>query len=162
VTLNKVYRLVFFFNYHGFKHFLSRIIGRAIPQRLDPGFPPRRPGFAYGQHVGFVVDNAALGQVFSEYFGFPCQSFHRFPHYHNHPGLTQQAIRWPQCRVDLDSTPHYENLKKKKFSRIIRMRVRLMERPISTQENIKERTTDITRISIFLRDSNLRSPCSIG
>jgi hypothetical protein len=33
--------------------------------------PPRRPGFASGQHVGFVVDKAALGQVFSEYFGFP-------------------------------------------------------------------------------------------
>jgi hypothetical protein len=49
----------------------------------------RRPGFAYGQHVGFVVDKAALGQVFSEYFGFPCQTFHRFLHYHNHPGLTQ-------------------------------------------------------------------------
>jgi hypothetical protein len=28
--------------------------------------------------VGFVVDKVALGQVFSEYFGFPCQSsFHR-------------------------------------------------------------------------------------
>jgi hypothetical protein len=27
--------------------------------------------------MGFVVDKAALGQVFSEYFGFPCQfSFH--------------------------------------------------------------------------------------
>jgi hypothetical protein len=24
--------------------------------------------------VGFVVDIVALGQVFSEYFGFPCQS----------------------------------------------------------------------------------------
>jgi hypothetical protein len=27
--------------------------------------------------VGFLVDKAALGQVFSEYFGFPCQAFHR-------------------------------------------------------------------------------------
>jgi hypothetical protein len=28
--------------------------------------------------VGFVVDEVALGQVFSEYFGFPCQlSFHQ-------------------------------------------------------------------------------------
>jgi hypothetical protein len=62
---------------------------RAVAQRLDAGFPLRRPGFAYGQHVGFVVDKAALGQVFSEYFGFPCQSFYRFHHYHNHPGLTQ-------------------------------------------------------------------------
>jgi hypothetical protein len=26
-------------------------------------------------HVGFVVDKVALGQVFSEYFGFSCQ-FH--------------------------------------------------------------------------------------
>jgi hypothetical protein len=27
----------------------------------------------------FVVDKVALGQVFSEYFGFPCQSsFHKF------------------------------------------------------------------------------------
>jgi hypothetical protein len=62
--------------------------GSAVAQRLDAGFPPRRPGFAYGHHVGFVVDKAALEQVFLEYFGFPCQSFHRFHHYHNHPGLT--------------------------------------------------------------------------
>jgi hypothetical protein len=64
-------------------------LGRAVAQRLDTGFPPRRSGFAYGQHVGFVVDKAALGQVFYEYFGFPCQSFYRFLHYHNHPRLTQ-------------------------------------------------------------------------
>jgi hypothetical protein len=42
-----------------------------------------------GQHVEFVVDKAALGQVFSEYFGFPCQSFHQFFHHRNHPGLAQ-------------------------------------------------------------------------
>jgi hypothetical protein len=42
------------------------------------------------EHVGFVVDKAALGQVFSEYFGVPCQSqFHQFLHHHNHPGLAQ-------------------------------------------------------------------------
>jgi hypothetical protein len=45
--------------------------------------------FASGQHVEFVVDKAALGQVSSEYFGFPCQSFHQFLHHHNHPGLTK-------------------------------------------------------------------------
>jgi hypothetical protein len=34
--------------------------------------------------VGFVVDKVALGQFFSEYFGFPCQfSFHRLlPNHH--------------------------------------------------------------------------------
>jgi hypothetical protein len=38
--------------------------------------------------VGFVVDKVALGQVFFEYFGFPCQSsFHQFLHHHNYPGL---------------------------------------------------------------------------
>jgi hypothetical protein len=42
------------------------------------------------EHVGFVMDRVALGQVFSEYFGFLCQpSFHKFLHYHNHPGLAQ-------------------------------------------------------------------------
>jgi hypothetical protein len=45
--------------------------------------------------VGFVVDKAALGQVFSEYFGFHCQSFHRSLHYHNHPGLiSDRSVEW--------------------------------------------------------------------
>jgi hypothetical protein len=43
----------------------------------------------YRQHVGFVVDKEGLGQVFSEYFGFLCQSFHQFLDHHNHPGLAQ-------------------------------------------------------------------------
>jgi hypothetical protein len=34
--------------------------------------------------VGFVVDKVTLGQVFSEYFGFPCQfGFHRLLHIHD-------------------------------------------------------------------------------
>jgi hypothetical protein len=59
--------------------------------RLTAGFPPRRPGFAPGSgEVGFVVDKVALGQVFSEYFGFPCQSlFYQFLHHHNHPEQVQ-------------------------------------------------------------------------
>jgi hypothetical protein len=63
----------------------------AVPylKRLVAGFLPRRPGFASGQHVGFVLDKAALWQVFSEYFGFPCQSFHQFLHHNNHPRLSQ-------------------------------------------------------------------------
>jgi hypothetical protein len=48
------------------------------------------PGSRPGRHVGFVVDKAALEQVFSECFSFPCQSsFHQFLHHHNHPGLAQ-------------------------------------------------------------------------
>jgi hypothetical protein len=52
--------------------------------------PRRRPGFESGSgHVEFVVDKVALEQVFSEYYGFPCQfSFHRLLHNH-HPALVQ-------------------------------------------------------------------------
>jgi hypothetical protein len=39
--------------------------------------------------VGFVVDKVALGQVFSEYFGFPCHSFHHILHPYNHPAQEQ-------------------------------------------------------------------------
>jgi hypothetical protein len=40
--------------------------------------------------VESVVDKVALGQVFSEYFGFPYQSlFYQILHHHNHPGQVQ-------------------------------------------------------------------------
>jgi hypothetical protein len=59
-------------------------------RRLVADFPPRRPGFNAGSgKVGFVVDKVAPGQVFSEYFGFPCHSFHQILHLHNHPGQVQ-------------------------------------------------------------------------
>jgi fatty acid desaturase len=43
----------------------------------------------------FVVNKVALEQVFSKYFGFPCQfPFHLLlythHHHHRHPGLVQQ------------------------------------------------------------------------
>jgi hypothetical protein len=54
-------------------------------------------------HVGFVVDKVALGQVFSQYFGFPCQSSFR-QLLHNHPHLSSGACtigqKWPQYLVD--------------------------------------------------------------
>jgi hypothetical protein len=65
----------------------------ASPSSLGPchssgldGFSRRRPGFdPRSGHVGFMVDNVALWQVFSEYFGCPCQfSFHRLLHTHHH------------------------------------------------------------------------------
>jgi hypothetical protein len=45
--------------------------------------------------VGFVADKVVLGQVFSEYFGFPCQnqSFHQLLHHHNHPEQLAEALR---------------------------------------------------------------------
>jgi hypothetical protein len=42
--------------------------------------------------VGFVVDKVALGKVFSEYFGFPCQfAFHQLLHNHPHNYLSSVA-----------------------------------------------------------------------
>jgi hypothetical protein len=53
-----------------------------------------------------MLDKVALRQVFSEYFGFPCQSsFHKIHHHHNHPGQVQQAIQWSTCRVHPVWTP---------------------------------------------------------
>jgi hypothetical protein len=85
---------------------------KAVPwlKRLAAGFPPRRPGFASGQHMWFVMDKAALGQVFSECFGFPSQSFHQFSiiiitqGWHSRP-IGGRSAEWTQ----LDSTPHYTN-----------------------------------------------------
>jgi hypothetical protein len=42
--------------------------------------------------VGFVVDKAELGQVFFEYFGCPCQVFHRPLHTHHHPSSGSGTI----------------------------------------------------------------------
>jgi hypothetical protein len=55
----------------------------------------------------FVVDKVALGQDFSEYFGFFCQSsFHQL--LHNHPHLSSGAgtigQKWPQYN-GLSPTP---------------------------------------------------------
>jgi hypothetical protein len=64
--------------------------------------------------VGFVVVKVALGQVFFEYFGFPCQfSFHRLLHAHH---LSSGADTLGQLVADVPSglslTPPHENKKK--------------------------------------------------
>jgi hypothetical protein len=60
--------------------YLGRAVAQAVSCRLpsaEAGFDPRPVD------VGFVVDNVLFGQVFSEYFGFPCQfSSHRLLHTH--------------------------------------------------------------------------------
>jgi hypothetical protein len=64
--------------------------------------------------VGFVVDKVALGQVFSDYFGFLCQfSFHRLFHTHHH--LSSGAGTIGQLVADVPSglslTPSHETKK---------------------------------------------------
>jgi hypothetical protein len=85
--------------------------------RLVLGFPPWKPGFASGQRVGFVVDKVALGQISSEYFGFPCQfSSHRLFHAHHH--LSSGAGRRGPTVADVPSglslKPKQGTKKKKK------------------------------------------------
>jgi hypothetical protein len=61
-------------------NYVGRAIAQAVSRWLSTGS---------GQ-VGFVVDKVALGWVFSEYLGFPCQSsFPQILHHHNHPGWIQ-------------------------------------------------------------------------
>jgi hypothetical protein len=61
------------------------------------------PGSRPGRHVGYVVDKAALGQVLSEYFGFPAN-------HHHHPGWHSRPIGGPSAEsTQLHSTPHYTN-----------------------------------------------------
>jgi hypothetical protein len=67
-------------------------LGRPIAQAVGRWLPTAAARFrAQVWQVGFVVDKVALGQVFSEYFGFPCQSScHQIHHHHhNHPGQVQ-------------------------------------------------------------------------
>jgi hypothetical protein len=65
-----------------------------------------------------VVDKVALGQVFSEYFGFPCQfTFQRLFHIHHH--LLSGAGTIGQTVADVPNgpslTPLQETKKKENF-----------------------------------------------
>jgi hypothetical protein len=85
--------------------------GRAIAQavsRRHPGFEPR------SCYVGFVVDKVVHCQVFSEYFGFPCQfSFYRLLHncLLSGAGTTGQLVA--DVPNGLSLTPPQETRKKK-------------------------------------------------
>jgi hypothetical protein len=60
-------------------------IVRAIAQEVRRWLQTAEAGFeTRSGHVGLVVDKVALGQLFPQYFGFPCQfSFHRLLHIHH-------------------------------------------------------------------------------
>jgi hypothetical protein len=64
--------------------------GPAIAQAVSSWLPTAAARVRVrADHMVFVVDKTALGQVFSEYFDFPCRSLHQSLHHHNHPGLAQ-------------------------------------------------------------------------
>jgi hypothetical protein len=55
-------------------------------------------------HVGFVVDNVALRQVFSKYFSFRYKAFHQLCHTH-HYSSSKTGINKPLTSVIVDSVP---------------------------------------------------------
>jgi hypothetical protein len=69
----------------------DRVIAEAVSRWLSTAAARVR---ARVWQMGFVVDKVASGQVFSEYFGFPCQnrSFHQLLYPHNHPGQTRRVL----------------------------------------------------------------------
>jgi hypothetical protein len=96
-------------------------------------------------HAGFVVDKVALGQVFSEYFGFPCQSsFHHLLHNHHlSSGAGTIGQQWPTYEVDSVS-PHREKLKKKKTDGSAAISKHLM-----MTISVETRSATVMRIFLF-------------
>jgi hypothetical protein len=80
-------------------------VGRAIAQVVSRRLPTaaaRVRAQSRSGNVGFVVNKVALGQVSSEYFGFPCQfSFHRLLPIHHH--LSSGAGIIGQLEADVPS-----------------------------------------------------------
>jgi hypothetical protein len=75
-------------------HDFDRAAGLAVAQAVSHRAPTTATRVqVQARSIGFVVDKVALGQVFSDYFGFPCQfSFHRLLHIHHHLSSGTGAI----------------------------------------------------------------------
>jgi hypothetical protein len=71
------------------------------------GLSSRRPGFAPGSvHVVSVVDKVALGQVFSELFGFPCHCYSTVAvHAHITWGMNSRPV---SGRISETSSLHFD------------------------------------------------------
>jgi hypothetical protein len=84
----------------------SRYYSNMWLRSLDAGVWQRRPGFNSGPV--YMVENEAIGQVFSEYVGFPLSvSFHRWPML-IHPSVAD-AIESHQRTASLKNTKNYVN-----------------------------------------------------
>jgi hypothetical protein len=90
--------------------FLSRAIAQAVSHWLPTAAVRVR---SHLKSYGICVEKVALGQVFSEYFIFPCQfSFHRV--FHNHRlGVSSGAGTIGQLVADVSSSLSLTAPKKK-------------------------------------------------
>jgi hypothetical protein len=92
--------------------FLGRVTnkmetGHAVAQAVSRRLPTAAARVqARVSHIVFAVGKAALGQVFSEYFGFPCQAFHRLLHTHHNLSSGAGTIGQIVASVIVDAVPH--------------------------------------------------------
>jgi hypothetical protein len=92
---------------HRVDHALAHAVNRLASHRGCPGIYPR------SGRMGFVVDKVALGQVVSEYFGFPFQfSFHQLLHTHLSSGAGSIRQLVADVPSGLSLNPHPSKLKK--------------------------------------------------
>jgi hypothetical protein len=92
-------------------HFLHSV-GRAVAQAVSRWLPIAAARVRSRAGLwGFVVDKTALRQFFSEYFGFPCQSFStNFPIMVIIRGWLNRPVGGRSAqRNQLESPPHYTN-----------------------------------------------------
>jgi hypothetical protein len=93
------------------------MLGHAIAQEVSHWIPAAAAWFdPKSDHMGSVVGKMALGQIFSEYFSFPCQlSFHQTPYSQHHlpsgAGIIGQIVA--DVPSGLSPTPTQEIIIKK-------------------------------------------------
>jgi hypothetical protein len=98
--------------------YVSRTVVQAVSHRL-PTAAVQVPGKV---RLCEICSGHSGTQVFFEYLGFSCQSFHQLFHIiimHN-PGLAQYDKEWPVCRVDAIPS---DSKKLKKVSNMLNLRV---------------------------------------
>jgi hypothetical protein len=125
---------------------IAQAVGRQLPKAAG-----RVRAQARSCHVRSVVDKVALGQVFSEFFGFPCQlSFHRLLHIHHHLSSGDGTIG--QLVADVPSglslTPPQETTKKK-------------AKPTLFRKAIPQSLSDVLRLKGILNPSTASFSASL-
>jgi hypothetical protein len=101
--------------YAGGTWFECRAIAQAVSRRLPTATAQVR---ARVRSCGICGGQMELGQVFSEYYGFPCQfSFHRLLYIHHHLSSAAGTIgRLVAAKLSgLSLTPPQETKKKRKL-----------------------------------------------
>jgi hypothetical protein len=131
-------------NEFGLSEIIFYVQGRAVAQAVSRNLPQWRYGSG---HVEFVVDKAALGQVFSEYFGFPLPLIPPTAPHSSSPTIRGwcSGLVVAEAPSGLCSTPPTE--KKRTTLRYI-LEVTKKHRGISPRANSKDRANAACRRNV--------------